>query len=196
MVGEDHINVEDHFTSFSTLPPCTTTPHFTTADSFSAYSSSAPTATPSVATSTTAASVAAPSATQPSAIASSVALPSTAAPSVAARIADAVDDIDVGPTESDFLGKVEGSDYSTEDSVDLEEELVRYDDDEDCGSDVHKEVRKFRVEKKKFQRIKRNERVPTDNAEIPVGEAGPDLGFDDTEIGKVSHNGRLEGDGP
>ncbi|XP_047263672.1 uncharacterized protein LOC124896191 [Capsicum annuum] len=182
-----------------------------------AYSASAPTAAPSVATSTTAASVAAPSAAQPSAAAGSVAspsavapsavapsvaapsavAPSAVAPSVAAPSADAVDDVDIGPARSDFSEEeVEGSDYSTEDSVDLEEELVRGDDNEEYGSDVHEEVRELRVEKEKFQRRKRNERVPADNAEVSVGEAGLGLGFNDTKTGKVSHEGRLGSDEP
>ncbi|KAF3625226.1 putative C2 and GRAM domain-containing protein-like [Capsicum annuum] len=123
MVGEDHINVEDPFTSFSTSPPCTTTPHFITADGATAYSVSTPTATPSVVISTVAPSVAAPSAAPPSAAATSVASPSVAADSTAA-----VDVIGLGM--------------------------------------------------------------------VPVGEVGPDLGFDDTETGKASHEGRLGGDEP
>ncbi|KAM3305253.1 hypothetical protein P3S67_012119 [Capsicum chacoense] len=189
MVGEDHINMEDPFTSFSTSPPCTTIPHFSTADSATAYSASALTAAPSVAISTAPPCIAAPSAAQPSA-----AVGTDASPSVAAPSADAVDDIDVGPAGSDFSEEeVEGSDYFTEDSVDSEKELVGDYDDEEYGSDVHEEVRELRVKKRKFQRRKRNERVPADNVEVPVGEAGPDLGFDDTETGKVSHEGRLGG---
>ncbi|KAG5596508.1 hypothetical protein H5410_037740 [Solanum commersonii] len=66
----------------------------------------------------------------------------------------------------------------------------------DYDSDVHEEVRELRSEKRSFQRRKRREIVPTDNEEVPVGEAGPDLGFDETETGKVSHEGRLGGDEP
>ncbi|KAF3633322.1 putative C2 and GRAM domain-containing protein-like [Capsicum annuum] len=191
IVGEDHINVEDPFTSFSTSPPCTTIPYFSIADSATACSASAPTAAPSIATSTAAPSVAAPSAAQPSA-----AVGTDASPSVVVSSTDAVDDIYVGPTGSDFSEEVEGSDYFTEDSVDSEEELVGDYNDEECGSDVHEEVMELRVERRKFQRRKRNQRVPADNVEVPVGEAGPDLGFDDTETSKVSHEGRLEGDEP
>ncbi|KAF3672871.1 hypothetical protein FXO37_07285 [Capsicum annuum] len=80
--------------------------------------------------------------------------------------------------------EVEGSDYFTEDSVKSEGELVGDDnDDEEYSSDVHEEVRKLRAEKRKFQRRKRKERVPADNEEVPVGEAGPDLGLHDTETG-------------
>ena len=89
-----------------------------------------------------------------------------------------------------------GSDYSTEDSVESEAELVGNDDEEEYGSDVHEEVRELRVEKRRFQRRKRRERVPADNEELLVGEAGPDLGFDETGTGKVSHEGRLGGDEP
>jgi len=107
------------------------------------------------------------------------------------------DDIDVGPAGPDFSEEeVEGSDYSTEDSVESEAELVGDDDEEEYGSDVHEEVRELRAEKRSFQRRKRRERVAADNEEVPVGEAGPDLGFDETGTGKVSHEGRLGGDEP
>ncbi|KAH0730355.1 hypothetical protein KY289_001543 [Solanum tuberosum] len=107
------------------------------------------------------------------------------------------DDIDVGLAGPDFSEKeVEGSDYSIEDNVESEAELVGDDDEEEYDSDVHEEVRELRGEKRTFQRRKRRERVPADNEEVPVGEAGPDLGFDETEIGKVSHEGRLGGDEP
>ncbi|KAG5620673.1 hypothetical protein H5410_005891 [Solanum commersonii] len=87
------------------------------------------------------------------------------------------DDIDVGPAGPDFSKEeVEGSDYSTEDSVESEAELVRDDDEEEYGSDVHEEVRELRAEKR--------------------SEVGPDLGFDETETGKVSHEGSLGGDEP
>ncbi|PHT76559.1 hypothetical protein T459_20081 [Capsicum annuum] len=152
MVGEDHFNVEDPFTSFSTLSPCTTTPHFTTADS-----AVAPTAAPSIA----APSVAAPIATAPIA----------AAPNVIAPSVVAVDDIDVSPAGNDFSEeKVEGFDYSNEDSVDLERELVGDKEEKEYGSNVHEEVRELRSEKRKFQRRKRNERVPADNAKVPIGK--------------------------
>ncbi|KAF3617852.1 putative C2 and GRAM domain-containing protein-like [Capsicum annuum] len=121
----------------------------------------------------------------------------TTALSAAATTDAAVDDIDVGPAGSNFLEeKVEASDYSTEDSVESEGELVGDDDEEEYGSNVHEEVRELRAEKRKFQRRKRNERVPADNAEVPVGEAGPDLCFDKTKTGRVSHEGSLGGDEP
>ncbi|KAF3668404.1 putative C2 and GRAM domain-containing protein-like [Capsicum annuum] len=110
---------------------------------------------------------------------------------------DVVDDIDVGLAGFDFLEEeVEASDYSTENNVESEGELVGDDDEEEYGNDVPEEVRELRVEKRKFQRRKRNERVPADNAEVPVGEVVPDLGFDETEIGRVSYEGRLGGDEP
>ncbi|KAK6792920.1 hypothetical protein RDI58_012001 [Solanum bulbocastanum] len=51
------------------------------------------------------------------------------------------DDIDVGPAGPDFPEEIEGSDYSTEDSVESEAELVGDDDEEEYGSDVHDEVK-------------------------------------------------------
>ncbi|KAK6803630.1 hypothetical protein RDI58_001414 [Solanum bulbocastanum] len=106
------------------------------------------------------------------------------------------DDIDVGPAGPDFPEEIEGSDYSTEDSVESEAELVGDDDEEEYGSDVHDEVRELRAEKRSFQRRKRRERITADNEDVPVGKAGPDLGFDENEKGKVSHEGRLGGDEP
>ncbi|WMV07248.1 hypothetical protein MTR67_000633 [Solanum verrucosum] len=91
-----------------------------------------------------------------------------------------VDDLVSGPVEFDFLEE-EGSDYSTEDSVESECGLVG-DDDEDYGSDVHEEVKELRDGKRSFQRRKRKERVPADTEEVLVGESGADLGFDETQI--------------
>ncbi|KAH0642954.1 hypothetical protein KY289_033928 [Solanum tuberosum] len=63
------------------------------------------------------------------------------------------DDIDVGPAGLDYSEEeVEGSDYSTEDSVESEAELVGDDDEEEYDSDVHEKVRVLRVEKRSFQR--------------------------------------------
>ncbi|KAK6791670.1 hypothetical protein RDI58_010751 [Solanum bulbocastanum] len=91
------------------------------------------------------------------------------------------DGIDVGPAGPDFPEEVEGSDYSTKDSVESKDELVGDDDEEEYGSDVHEEVRELRAEKRSFQRRKIRERLTADNEDVPVGEAGPDLGFDETE---------------
>ncbi|KAF3625516.1 hypothetical protein FXO38_29736 [Capsicum annuum] len=139
-------------------------------DSATAYSASISTAAPIVPTSTAALSVAISTAA-----AASVASPSAAATSVAVGSAAVVDDIDVGPAGRELVGD---------------------DTDEEYGTDVHEEVKELRADKRKFQRRKIKKRVPADNAEVPVGEAGPDLGFDDTETGKVSHEGRLGGDEP
>ncbi|KAK4730010.1 hypothetical protein R3W88_022998 [Solanum pinnatisectum] len=63
------------------------------------------------------------------------------------------DDIDVGPAGPDFSEEeVEGSNYSIEDSVESEAELVGDDDKEEYGSDVHEEVRELRTEKEKFSK--------------------------------------------
>ncbi|KAG5604234.1 hypothetical protein H5410_025726 [Solanum commersonii] len=95
--------------------------------------------------------------------------PSTTTPVTAANPnTEDADDLVSGLVESDFLEE-EGSDYSTEDSVESECGLIGG-GDEDYGSDVHEEV--------------------------PVGEAGADLGFDETQTGKISVEGRLGGDEP
>ncbi|KAK6796242.1 hypothetical protein RDI58_003943 [Solanum bulbocastanum] len=107
------------------------------------------------------------------------------------------DDIDVGPIGPDFeKEEVEGSDYSTEDSVESKAELIEDDEGEEYGSDVHEEVRELRAEQGTFQRRKRRERVSGDNVEVPVGEVGPDLGFDKITTCKVSHEGKLGDDEP
>ncbi|KAH0679679.1 hypothetical protein KY284_020764 [Solanum tuberosum] len=83
--GEDHLNSEDPFATFSTSSLFTSTPHATTDG---------------------------------------------------ATIGD--DNIDVGPAGSDFSKEeVEYFDYSTEDSVEFEAELVGDDDEEEYRSDVH-----------------------------------------------------------
>ena len=51
------------------------------------------------------------------------------------------DEIDVGLAGPNFSEeKVEGSDYSTEDTVKSKAELVGDDDEEEYGSDVHEEL--------------------------------------------------------
>ena len=50
--------------------------------------------------------------------------------------------------------------------------------------------------KRSFQRRKRKERVQVVTEEVPIGEAGPGLDFDETQTGKVSVEGRLGGDEP
>ncbi|KAH0777147.1 hypothetical protein KY290_008558 [Solanum tuberosum] len=163
---------EDPFTTFDTRSASTPTPPTTT---------SAP-RSPSTTTthSTTTAAPRSPSTKTPPTTTAAPRSPSTTTPVTAANPSiEDVDDLVSGPVESDFLEE-EGSDYSTEDSVESECGLVG-DDDEDYGSDVHEEVRELRAEKRSFQRRKRKERVPADSEEVPVGEAGADLGFDETQ---------------
>ncbi|PHU25391.1 hypothetical protein BC332_03723 [Capsicum chinense] len=107
---------------------------------------------------------------------------STAAPSAAALSVTTINDIDVGPSRSNFSEEVEGSDYSTKDRVESEVELVEDDDNEEYDSNVHKKFRELRAEKREFQRRKKNVRIQTDNAKVPVGEIGPNQGFGETEI--------------
>ena len=94
--------------------------------------------------------------------------------------------LDVGLAGPNFSEeKVEGSDYSTKHSFEFEVELVGDNDD----SDVQEEVRELMAEKRSFQRKKKGS-VAIDNEEVLVGDAGPDLGFDETEKSKVKHKGR------
>ncbi|KAG5577091.1 hypothetical protein H5410_057225 [Solanum commersonii] len=152
-VGEDHLNSDDHFATFSTSPLFITTLHFNIAEG------------------------------------------ATADGATTDVVGD--DDINVGLTGLDFLKeKVENSDYSTEDCVESEAELVGNGEEEEYGSDVHEKVMELRAEKRSFQRRKGMKRVLADNEKVPVGEAGPDLSFDETGTGKISHEGRLGGDEP
>ncbi|WMV55026.1 hypothetical protein MTR67_048411 [Solanum verrucosum] len=178
---------EDPFTTFDTRSASTPTPPTTT---------SAP-RSPSTTTthSTTTAAPRSPYTKTPPTTTAVPRSPSTTTPVTAANPSiEDFDDLVSGPVESGFLEE-EGSDYSTEDSAESECGLVG-DDNEDYGSDVHEEVMKLRVEKRSFQRRKRKERVPADTEEVPVGETGADLGFDETQTGKISVEGRLEGDEP
>ncbi|KAG5577593.1 hypothetical protein H5410_057727 [Solanum commersonii] len=178
---------EDPFTTFDTRSASTPTPPTTTSSPRSPFTTTTH--------STTTAAPKSPSTKTPPTTTAAPRSPSTTTPVTAANpsIEDA-DDLVSGPVESDFLEK-EGSDYSTEDSVESECGLVG-DDEEDYGSDVHEEVRELRAEKRSFQRRKRKERVPADTEKVPVGEAGADLGFDETQTGKISVEGRLGGDEP
>ncbi|KAG5620884.1 hypothetical protein H5410_006102 [Solanum commersonii] len=147
---------EDPFTTFDTRSASTPTPPTTTSSPRSPF-------TTTTYSTTTVAPKSPPTTTAAPRSPSNTTLVTAANPSI-----EDADDLVSGPVESDFLEK-EGSDYSTEDSVESECGLVG-DDDEDYGSDVHEEV--------------------------PVGEAGADLGFDETQRGKISVEGRLGGDEP
>ncbi|KAH0692196.1 hypothetical protein KY285_019293 [Solanum tuberosum] len=180
-VGEDPFTTFDTRSSSTPIPPTTTSaprsPSTTTTHSTTIVAHRSPyTKTPP----TTTAAPRSPSTT-------------TSVTAANPSIEDA-DDLVSGPVESDFLEEG-GSDYSTEDSVESECGLVG-DDNEDYGSDVHEEVKELRAEKRSFQRRKRKERVPADTEEVPVGEAGADLDFDETQTGKISVEGRLGGDEP
>ncbi|KAH0754716.1 hypothetical protein KY290_024986 [Solanum tuberosum] len=90
---------------------------------------------------------------------------------------------------------VKGSDESTEESDDSEDsELL---EDDQYGSDVHEELIQLRAEKRSFlRRRKRRERIPADTEEVPYGNTGADLGFDETAINTNTLEGRLGGDEP
>ncbi|KAH0692602.1 hypothetical protein KY285_019699 [Solanum tuberosum] len=95
--------------------------------------------------------------------------------------------------DSDY--SVKGSNESTEESDDSEDsELL---EDDQYGSDVHDELIQLRAEKRSFlRRRKRRERIPADTEEVPCGNAGADLGFDETAINTNTLEGRLGGDEP
>ncbi|XP_049382667.1 uncharacterized protein LOC125846991 [Solanum stenotomum] len=119
---------EDPFTTFDTRSASTPTPPTTTSTPRS----------PSTTTthSTTTAAPRSPSTKTPPTTTAAPRSPSTITPVTAANLSiEDADDLVSGPVESDFLEE-EGSDYSTEDSVESECGLVG-DDDEDYGSDVH-----------------------------------------------------------
>ncbi|KAG5619832.1 hypothetical protein H5410_005050 [Solanum commersonii] len=183
---------EDHFTTFDTRSGSTPTPPTTT------YAPRSPSTTTTYSTTTfptTTAAPRSPSTKTPPTTTAAPRSPSTTTHVTAANPSiEDDDDLVSGPVESDFLEE-EGSDYSTEDSVEYKCRLVG-DDDEDYGSDVHEEVRELRAEKRSFQRRKRKKRVPADTEEVPVSETRADLGFDETQTDKISVEERLGGDEP
>ncbi|KAH0722350.1 hypothetical protein KY289_005394 [Solanum tuberosum] len=61
-------------------------------------------------------------------------------------------------------------------------------------SDVHEECINLMAERRTYQRRKRRERIPNDPEEIPVGEVGPDLGFDETYVVDESLKCKVIGD--
>ncbi|KAK4720574.1 hypothetical protein R3W88_010807 [Solanum pinnatisectum] len=131
VVGDETLSGED---------PFTITPQTTTVSAARASSTSTPINTTN--TTTTNPATTDPASTDPD--------PDTATTNPVGVDPTIVDpnNIDVGPVGSDLV-KGDGSDYSTEVSVDTECELVR-DDDKDYGSDVHEEVRELRAKKRTF----------------------------------------------
>ncbi|KAM3219284.1 hypothetical protein P3L10_023815 [Capsicum annuum] len=92
---------------------------------------------------------------------------------------------------------VKGSDESSDDSTESEnEKATNLLGDDDYGSNVYEEVKQLRAEQRAFLRKKRRERILTDNHEVPCGQAGPDLGFDETTPVRNNLEGRLVGDEP
>ncbi|KAH0650753.1 hypothetical protein KY284_030665 [Solanum tuberosum] len=172
---------EDPFTTFDTRSASTPTPPTTTSAPRSPSTTTTHSTTTHSTTTLPTITVAprSPSTKSPPATTVTPRSPSTTTHvTVANPSTEDIDDLVSGPVESDFLEE-EGSDYSTEYSVEFECGLVG-DDDEDYGKDVHEEVRELGAEKRYFQRRKRKKRVPVDTKEVPVGEAGVDLGFDET----------------
>ncbi|OIT34486.1 hypothetical protein A4A49_20176 [Nicotiana attenuata] len=108
--------------------------------------------------------------------------PNTAAP--ADPIADppyttaALSDPESFPSE-DYSSE-DGSDESTEDSVDSDES--DFFGGHDYGSDVHEGYIEIRKESKPFQRRKRKEKAVVHTKDVPCGDAGPDIDFDEIEI--------------
>ncbi|KAH0685692.1 hypothetical protein KY290_017212 [Solanum tuberosum] len=104
--------------------------------------------------------------------------------------------LNTDPSDSeDSEYSVKGSDESTEESDDSKgSELL---EDNQYGSDVHEELIQLRAEKRFFlRRRKRRERISADTEEVPCGNAGADLGFDETAINTNTLEGRLGGDEP
>ena len=93
-------------------------------------------------------------------------------------------DLVAAPSDSENSElSVKGSDESTDESPDSENGDLTGEDD--YFSDVHEEYIELKNERRKAARRNRRERIPKDTEEVPCGEAGPDLGFDETaEVGK------------
>ncbi|KAF3641345.1 hypothetical protein FXO38_21665 [Capsicum annuum] len=90
----------------------------------------------------------------------------------------------------------DASDFSTENSSDSDHEDLFIKDDTEFESDVHEEDIKLSAERRKYQKRKRREIIPNDPTKVPVGEVGPDLGFEETKIADKSLKGKVVGDEP
>ncbi|KAF3650123.1 hypothetical protein FXO38_17326 [Capsicum annuum] len=77
---------------------------------------------------------------------------------------------------------IDVSDLSTENSSDSDREDLFVKNDAEFESDVYEEDINLRAERRTCQRRKRRERIPNDPTEVPLGEVGPDLGFEETKI--------------
>lgn len=47
-----------------------------------------------------------------------------------------------------------------------------------------------------YQRRRRKKRIPNNPKEVPLGEVGPNLGFDETKVGDKSLKGKVVEDKP
>ncbi|KAF3671906.1 hypothetical protein FXO37_07762 [Capsicum annuum] len=92
--------------------------------------------------------------------------------------------------------KTDVSDLSTENCLNLDHEDLFIEDGTEFESVVHEEDINLRAERKKYQRMKGRERIPNDLTKVSVGEVGPDLGFEETEIADKSFKGKVAADEP
>ncbi|KAL3360717.1 hypothetical protein AABB24_013923 [Solanum stoloniferum] len=99
------------------------------------------------------------------------------------------------PTNTETFGELE-SEYSTENSSESDHEDLFNEGEAEYDSDVHEECINLRAERRTYQRRKRRERIPNDPEEIYVGEVGPDMGFDETDVVDKSLKGKVVGDEP
>ncbi|WMV41463.1 hypothetical protein MTR67_034848 [Solanum verrucosum] len=99
------------------------------------------------------------------------------------------------PTNTETFGELE-SQYSTENSSESDHENLFNEGEVEYNSDVHEEGINLRAERRTYQRSKRRERIPNDPEEIPIGEVGPNLGFDETDVVDKSLKGKVVGDEP
>ncbi|WMV40475.1 hypothetical protein MTR67_033860 [Solanum verrucosum] len=101
----------------------------------------------------------------------------------------------IDPSDSeDSEYSVKGSDESRESDDYEDSELL---EDDQYGSDVHEELIQLRAEKRSFlRRRKKRERIPADTEEVPCGNTGADLRFDETVINTNTLGRRLGGDEP
>ncbi|KAF3616981.1 hypothetical protein FXO37_34823 [Capsicum annuum] len=81
-------------------------------------------------------------------------------------------------------------------SVDLDHKDQFVEDDAGFESDVHEKDINLRAEIRTYHRRKRRETIPNDPKEVPLGEVGPDLEFDETEIVDKSLKDKVSRDVP
>ncbi|PHT72115.1 hypothetical protein T459_22900 [Capsicum annuum] len=91
---------------------------------------------------------------------------------------------------------VDASDLLIEKSSDLNHEDLFIEGDTKFESDMHEKGIKLRAERRTYQKRKRRERMPNDPVEVPLGEVGPNLKFNEIKVVDKSLKDKVVRDEP